>query len=546
MSRKKRSAKTLKKAAPPKNLLAEAMRHQAAGQLDDAEPFLRQALEADPNNLEALVALAANIMSRGQAQEAVALCRRVAELQPDHAEARNNLGKVLAMAGNRDEAVEVFRQAVKLDPGLATAHYNLGTLLKELGEPEQALISLARAVECDPDFVDARINLGTTQQRIGHFDDAEAAFKKVLEMDPGYNEARYNLAHLYQHSRRLDEAIAIYRQTLEKDPSHILAHHNLGLTLLTAGQMREGWEQYEWRWRIDEYVDRPIIFPQAPLENYPGDGGSLEGKTILVWAEQGIGDEMLFANQIPDLVKSGGSIILECEPRLVPLFERSFPGVTCVAKSDPPHPDLLSDDIDFQTPVGGLCRFLRADLESFPEHAGYLKADAAKTRELRQRYGGEDKFLVGLCWGSADKKRPWKSIPLMEWRPVLEVPGVTFVNLQYGDTAAVREEMRAATGIEILHDEEINPLTDMDGFAAQVAAMDLTISITNTTITTAGTLGRSGWALVPFESSWVWMLGRETNIWNPSIRLFPQDRFDGWESVMERVARDLRQRVKAS
>ncbi|MBL6934212.1 MAG: tetratricopeptide repeat protein [Alphaproteobacteria bacterium] len=481
--------------------------------LDEAESALERALEIAPDHGEARANLGAALTRRADRlleeeahKEAQALCRRVVELTPDNATAHNNLGKALTAAGKDGDAVAAFDRAAGLDSSFAAAHYNLGTLLQKRGESQRAVTVLGRAVEIDPDYAEAWSNLGQAWQSLGRHEEAMAAFNRAIELNPECADT----------------------------------HANLALLFLLTGNLEEGWAEHEWRWRKTSMQQRP--FPQPPW-----DGTPLDGKTILLWGEQGVGDQLMFAGQIADLQAQGAAVILEADPRLAPLFARSFPHIEVVAKADPPDAQLLSDGIDFQVPLGGLARYLRADAKSFPQHEGYLKADPDQTQALRERYKGDGgNLLVGISWGSTDPKRPEKALALGGWKPLLEEPGVTLVDLQYGDTADERAALASETGMEILHDGEIDPLSDLDGFAAQVAAMDVTVSICNSTIFMAGALGVPGRVLVPFAPGWIWGLDREDNPWFPSLRLIRQEKRGDWAGVMERVAQELARRVAAS
>ncbi|MBL6934214.1 MAG: tetratricopeptide repeat protein [Alphaproteobacteria bacterium] len=585
----------------PQALLQEALAHHQAGRLDEAAALYGQVLEAEPEHpdalhlsgalryqagdLEAASALVGKAVTvapkvadyhntlglvlteRGQAQEAVAELREAVGCEPGHVEAHYNLGNALMTCGEAVAAEASYRQALALHPGFTAAHNNLGRLLAEMDRLEEAEAALGEALKLAPGYAPAHYNLGRLEEQRENFSAAENGYRRALELNSGYVEAHNNLGNVLRLQGRLaeakesfnralelrpsyseafsnlgmihmaegevDQAEQVFRQAITLGPDNANAHHNLALALLMMERFEEGWEEYEWRWKKPNVPNRE--FPQEVWKGEP-----LNGKTLLVWAEQGLGDEIRFAGMVPEIMEKGASVILESEPRLVPLFARSFPGVTCVAKSSPPAPGLLSEDIDFQTSAGGLCRYLRPDLESFPQGEGYLRADPDQTRALRERYKEEnERVLVGISWGSINKMRPWKGIPLMEWRPVLEVPGIAFVDLQYGDTEAEHAAVRAETGIELLYDESIDPLEDMDAFAAQVAAMDLVVSVGNSTVEVAGALGVPVWTFVSFDSHWVWMREREHSLWYPGMRLYRQSARGDWESVINRVAGEL-------
>ena len=243
---------------------------------------------------------------------------------------------------------------------------------------------------------------------------------------------------------------------------------------------------------------------------------------------------------VPDLIEAGAELVIECDPRLVPLFERSFENTKCLARTkEVPN---YSEPLDFHISMGDLGYWYRPERDSFPSRENYLRADLKRRDALRKSYlqdGGG--FLIGLSWYSRNPEIGWeKSIALTDWLPLLEVPGVTFVDLQYGDTFAQREALKDQTGTEIIHDETIDQLADLDAFAAQVAAMDMVVSISNTTAHMAGALGVPTWVLLSEVPLWRWFQEQTNSPWYPSVQLFRQRRSGGWPEVLGEVAAALR------
>ena len=244
---------------------------------------------------------------------------------------------------------------------------------------------------------------------------------------------------------------------------------------------------------------------------------------------------------IPDLIERGAEVILECDNRLIPLFSRSYTAITCVAMDETSKGKPADKEFDFHVPFGNLGYWLRPDLSSFGDRLPYLKADAGQRLALRKRYLGQgNDFLVGIAWSS---KHPTygerKSMTLQDLRPLLEIPGVTFIDLQYGETGEERKAFTAETGIEVFHDDAIDQMADLDAFASQVAAMDMVVTISNTTAHMAGALGVSTLLMLGTVPYWYWLLERQDNPWYPSLRLFRQLERGDWEGVVERVCKEL-------
>jgi len=403
-----------------------------------------------------------------------------------------------------------------------------------------------RALEINPNYSEAYNNLGIALKEQENLDDAIQVYHRALEINPNYSEAYNNLGNVLKEQGKLDDAVLAYRSALGINPDYSEAHNNLGLVLLLQGNFSSGWREYEWRLKCKElgFFLNKRDFPQVFW-----NGSDLNGKTILVWAEQGIGDEIMLASMLPTLLKMNSNIIVECDKRLVPLFQRSFPFIQFVPREDPANPKLLDTTIDYQIPMGSLGQWLRADKDAFlPKQESYLQACPNRVGQLQEKYRSlaGDKLLVGISWRSTgiDKKRAQtKSAPLKHWTPILSQKDCYFVNLQYGN---IREEIEAytiATGYPIYIDEEIDPLSDLDGFAAQVSVLDLIVSTSNTTVHMSGGLGKKVWGLLSSRPDWRWMLEEENTPWYQTVRLFRQEKSGDWEGVFQRISSALKQDV---
>jgi len=587
--------------------LEQGLAHHHSGRLDEAEKLYRRVLDADPSHADALHLLGVAALQTGRAEEAAGFIRQALESNPDNADALNNLGQAYESLGQRGEAIEAYQKAIKGVPGFAAAIANLAGALLEEDKPEDAVVFFAQACEASPDDPDilcgyakalaslgrlqqsvsclrcARdispdnpdilVNLGAALQADGKTDEAIASFEAAIAINPEFVEAHYNLGLALQERGRLEGAVLSYGRALKIDPIHIMshvnlggalmslgridaaiasqrraiaidpdhgeAHHSLGLVLLLQGNLEQGWAEYQWRWKTRKHGELRQ-FPQPSWQGQP-----LDAKTVLVWAEQGVGDEIMFAGMIADLQARGASVVVQSDPRLLPVFERSLAGVTCIAKKTPPGNEGLSERIDFQTPGGNLGRWLRASPEAFPDRRSYLAADPEKRERLRAQYQGHARgdaggILVGMAWSSKNKEMGLdKSVGLMDMAPLTRISGVTLVDLQYGDTGGERKAFEKITGCSIIHDDAIDQMKDLDAFAAQVAAMDLIISVSNTTVHMAGALGVPTWVMLNAVPLKFWMLERSDSPWYPSVRLFRQQTPGHWGDVIERVSGEL-------
>lgn len=555
-------------AATDQDLLALGIQHHQAGRLPQAEHHYREILEAEPEHPGALHLLGVVAHQVGAHDVAIDLIGQSVALQPDFAEAHSNLGNALRELGRLDDAVAAFQRAVAIKPDFAAALGNLGNTLRQLGRGDDAVVVHRKAVALEPLSADGHNNLGNALRDQRDLEGAATAFGRAIELRPRFATAHSNLGNVLKDLYRAEEAAAAYRKALELKPDTAEFHNNLGsalndlgrfeeaivhhdralelrsdypeahlnkaLPLLSLGRLAEGWREYESRLQMASARRPPVAAPAW-------DGGPLEGKTILVCAEQGIGDEILFASCLPDLVASGGHYVIECEPRLAPLFARSFPAAKVLGarRGDTSWID-KAPAVDLHIKLGSLMRRFRPNLESFPDHHGYLVADPAGRDRFAERLAALGRGLkVGISWRSMLGSR-WNAsyAPLEDWRDLLALPGVRFVNLQYDRAGPEIAEAKRRLGIGIHEFPELDLLDDLDGVAALIAALDLVIAPTNTVSNLAGALGKPAWFL-DLGPSWS-MFGTDYHPWFPGAHVFRRtlDTAD-WDAVLARVCGDL-------
>jgi len=541
-----------------------------------AVDLIGQAIKIDPNQSSCFFSLGLILKKQGRLREAINAYYKVLEIEPKNADAYNNLGNILGLSGQLEEAVDTYRKALEINPDDIRTYNNLSVVLQKQGKLAEAIDTYYRILEIDPtdvevcrslgmlltergkleeaidayykvlevDSTDAGIynNLGILLKEQGKFKEAIDAYCKALEIFPGYADAYNNLGNVLQLQGDFEDAAVVYKKALEINSQFSEAHKNLGMLLLLTGELEHGWEKYEWRWKCHDFPSENRNFPQ-PL----WDGTGLSDKSVLVWTEQGVGDEIMFANMLDTLSWMADEIITECEERLVPLFQRSFPKIQFVSREQKPNPILLDKDIDYQVPIGSLAQWLRKNESQFPKKGSYLSASSEKVSQLRDKYKRltDDRFLVGISWKSINHGiEKEKSTILENWTPILSQPDCFFVNLQYGDIKQEIGEYYSSTGILIYTDQEINPLTNLDDFAAQISALDLVISISNTTVHISGALGKKVWTLLPYVPDWRWMLKREDTPWYPTMKLFRQSQMNDWRDVFQRVSLALKLHIE--
>ena len=414
---------------------------------------------------------------------------------------------LLAARGKIEDAVARFKEAIACKPDYAEAYNNLGYFLyKELDRPDEGTAYLRRAINLKPGLLDAHCNLGMVLQHQGMLEEALARFNEVLAFDPGLDEARLNRAILW----------------------------------LSIGDFERGWPEYEVRRKVGKhFIPRHFPYPEW-------DGSSLQGRTILVYAEQGLWDEIMFASCLPDVIRQAGHCVIECSGKVEKLFRRSFPAATV-------HGGTQTDTdvswlsalpvVDCQVTAGSLPRYLRRSWADFPRHPGYLQADPERVAYWGSRLDelGEGP-KIGISWrgGTRDTRQRARSFNLDQWSKMLGLPSVHFISLQYTDCREELARLKEQHGLTVHHWQEA--IDDYDETAALVSALDLVVSVCTAVIHLGGALGRPVWVLAPTSPEWRYLREGDSMPWYPSVKLFRQSEPHSWREVFRRVEAALHAR----
>lgn len=527
------------------NNLGEAYR--AKGDLDQAIAHYRTAIALDRNQADAHNNLGLALRAKGELEQAETSYRQAIAVQPNHVQAHNNLGILLRSMGRREDAIGHYRLALAVDPDFADAHSNLGNALWAEGRRDDAFWHYRRALEADPRNAQAMINVGTALKQAGRLKESTDYYLQAAKVDPAMADAHYNLGVNLAEQGRLNDAIAAYRRAVASAPDHVKAQKNLSVALLTIGAFEEGFALWEWRWQEPGTWRRGFDFPLW-------EGQDLSNKSLLVWAEQGVGDELMLGTLLPEVIALAGRTLVECDPRLVPLYSRAMPEAMFVSRADPVDPAITSGAFDYQSPMGSLCRQLRRSAEDFAGPKPYLSADPERLSACKARYRDFGTALkVGIAWRSVAQAqsaenllfKARKSSALDAWWPVLMHEGVQFFNLQYGDCAEDLAKVKRRYDVDIHQDPGIDQFQSLEDFAAQVAAMDLVITTSNTTAHMAGGLGVPVWVLLADVPDWRWQLNRDDSLWYESARLYRQSAPGDWNRLLAGVAADLGQLLES-
>ena len=523
----------------------QAVAFHQAGQLAQAERMCKQILRYNSQNAEAFHFLGIIACQTGKYPVAVDLIIHAIEIDSKQSPFYYSLANALREQGKFMEAIEAYQQAIQIQPNQGEAYYNLGNALHRQEKLEEAIEAYQQAIRIQPNYADAYNNLGVVLIDHEKLEESVQIYQKTLEIQPNYADAYNNLGNALREQGKLEESIRIFQKAIYIQPNHAEAHNNLAMTLLLKGDFKNGWKQYEWRRQCDNFPFEKRDFPQPFWE-----GTDPKDKSILVWTEQGIGDEIMFSSILPDLLNRNANVIVESDTRMVSLFQRSFPKIRFIPRQNPPNSQLLNTTVDYQTPIGSLGKWFRTDKNSFILNRNtYLRACPKKTSEIRKKYQelAKEKILIGISWKSTgiDQRQTYskkkKSTLLEHWQPVLAQRNYCFINLQYGNVKQELNEFQKHNNLKIHQDEEIDSLSSLDDFAAQISALDLVISTSNTTVHLAGALGKQVWTLLPHIPDWRWTLEREDTLWYPKMRLFRQHRIGDWSDVFQQVKLALEQ-----
>lgn len=472
----------------------------------------------------------------GRLDEAARVCRAILAALPDQPDARHLLGLAQYRLGRLEDAERELARAVALRPQAAPYLANHGAVLGDLGRIDDAVAALKRALSLDPANADALRNLGVTLQDAGRHAEAESTYRQWTIAHPADPAAALALGRVLRARGRHGEARERIADAVRLAPALAEAQWDLALAHLTLGDFAAGWDAYRWRWALPANAGT-----RRPHRQPAWNGRSLaQDETLLLWGEQGVGDTLMFAACIADALSRTPRVVVEVESRLVPLLARSFPAATVVPALDPTHPATRAAGIAAQAPLGDLPAMFRRDESAFPCHAGWLVADRERTARLRDRYaslpGGR---RIGLAWRSANPASgAARSLDAAALAPLALSRGIAWISLQYGATPDEIEALRDV-GIDLHVDADIEPGSDLDGHAAQLAALDGVVTIENATAHFAGALGRPGLVLLPFGASAYWGAGRSDSPWYPSLRLLRQAAPGDWWPVAAAAASAL-------
>ncbi|RDU96813.1 tetratricopeptide repeat protein [Trinickia dinghuensis] len=508
-----------------------------AKRYDEGVSFLMRALEIDGKQAPVHSNLAFALNAVGRHDAALAAANRALTLKSGFVDAQNNRGIALAGLNRPDEALASFEKVLAAKPDFPEAWSNRSCALRDLGLPEDALASCDRALALHPNYAEAWSNRANALSDLNRPLDAQASYERALAAMPGFADAWNNLGLTFVDMNRHADALACYERAMKLTPDSAEVHWNRALCLLQTGDLAAGFAEYEWRWQRKRIAPSRRAF-DVPL--WLGDA-PLAGKTILLHAEQGLGDTLQFCRYAALVAKQGARVVLEVQPELKRLLT-GLAGVDELVTAGEPLPAF-----DFHCPLLSLPLALGTIASTIPADTPYLFADAQASAQWRVRIEEavpRNALKVGLVWAGGHrphvpelrKNDARRSLGVDRFAPIMEVPGVQFFSLQKGEKAvqqlsAMRERHEASRHVI----DWTEQLTDFADTAALVDNLDLIISVDTSTAHLAGAMNKPVWILNRLDTCWRWMLEREDTPWYPSARLFRQPTLGDWDSVIERI-----------
>ncbi len=492
---------------------------------DEALDYCNRAIALKPDFAEAYNNLGVIFENLGQENEALINYDRAIALRPNYPEAHNNRGIILHHLKRYDEALAGYERAISLQPDYAKAHNNRGNLFKDLKQLNEALLCYEQAIRLMPSFAEAYFNRGVLLASIENFNEAILNYDRAIALSPDYADAYCNRGYALQQLNKFENALHDYNRAIEIDAGFYLAKWNKAFLLLMLGEYGEGWKLYESRW----HVYQKQFFRNFTQPLWLGGEPSLRGKTLLIHAEQGLGDLIQFCRYAPMAEALGAEVLIEAPSSMLSLMKTLKGNCTIVEKNKPlPH-------FDLQCPVMSLPLAFNTMVQTIPHDIPYLSVAEHKKQQWSNRLGSKKVLRVGLAWsGSAANRK--RIISLTQLKPLFQVP-VEFHSLQKEISATDAMLLNSLDHVHHHHNE----LADFADTAALISELDLVITIDTSVAHLAGALGRPVWVLLPFAPDFRWLIDREDSPWYPTAKLFRQTAIDDWDSVVTQVADKLRQ-----
>ena len=501
--------------------------------LDEALIAFNKSKFLEPNYVETYNNIGNVLREKNMLEESIKAYKKAISLKPDYADAYSNLSATFINQGKLDDALEACKKAILYKPNSEIAYNNMGGILKDQIKFKEAVQAYKKAILLKPDYADAYSNMGVALKNLGKLDDALEAYKKSISLKPNSASYHNNMGSTLQDLGKLNEAIKAYKKAISLKPDFANAHKNLSFAYLNSGELKQGFEEYEWRWKTTKFFSQKRNFMQPMWDAKK----SLAGKRILVWCEQGIGDTIIWSSLLSQISSRAKHCILECQDKLVPLLKRSFPNVE--VKCEDRSTDLKRDDIDFHLPMGNIYKNFIQEICNNHKVENYLIPDPVRVKFWKERLKSLGNGLyIGVSWksGNMSHGRLPNYCKISELYPILNIPDVTFINLQYINFEYDLKKVKEDLGIIVHNFEDLDHYDDIDDVAALCSALDVIVS-TKTTVplisSGVGTLTKlANWK----QSPWNNIL---SNPKGQYIDIYDRSTGETWDNIFHLILQDI-------
>lgn len=551
----------------------EGILHLQRGIAQKALACFQEAIQFNPSGGDAYLGLGLAFNAVSDRESAKQAFEKAVRFSPQQAAPHFELGRILSQEGKDKEALSCYKAAIDLDPQCATYHFNFSSLLMKIGYTPQASVGFRKVLSLDPDYVEAWNALGAALNHLGQSQEAAACYQKAIALRPQYIDAynglglllcdlgdsasgeqcfrlamqirqttpldkiefgiaqqwqlQINLCRSLEYQKKYEAAITLYREAIAQNPENALLHFNLGLLLLSLNRFQEGWREYEWRLKMSANS-----LAQRQFSSLQWNGEHLNGKSILLYAEQGYGDTLQFVRYVELVVKQGATVYLEVQPALLKLLG-NIPGVQRVVTRKDECPET-----EWHCSLMSLPYIFQSTEDTLPDRTPYIDVSA----ELEQRQE-DGKLRIGLVWAGnkAHENDRHRSIPLNEFLPLGELNHIKLFSLQVGDASKEIAELSSEFAIE-------DPTSGFRNFAdtaAFIKTLDLVITVDTSVAHLAGALGMPVWILLAHNrTDWRWQKEGNSSRWYPTAKLFRQKTPGNWSEVISEVKRELNQELE--
>lgn len=505
------------------------------GNTESGINFLKKSIEVDPNQSTALSNLANALVDLKEFDQAIFYYNLAIKLNPKFLEAYCNRGRAYRKHHKYEDAISSYESALKLSPNHINTLIDLGFLFNEMQYFDKAIEMYDAAIKISPDNTRARYNKSVTLGNLQCFNEGIQECDQTIKINPSLLEA-YNLKTSFLiNLKKFDIALNLIDQIILKKFNSPEAFFNKSIINFSLNNFKDAWIFYESRFSLK--TQEPYLVSSNPaLQNF-----DVENKKIYIFAEQGIGDQILFCTILHDAIKTKNQFFVSLDPRLVPIYTRSFSNFSNVKFTS--CSERIDESLyDYHLPQGGLGKFFRSTVDNFENRSSfsYLKADDNKSLKFSKLIHFKNKKICGISWKSQRKEiNHLKSVSLKDFMPIFKIPNIIFINLQYGDVASDLKELKDEFGVEINVIDSIDIFNDLDSLASLIDVCDFVCSTSNVTIHLAGALAKESYLFTPYSDAKMWYWSHQNSshsLWYPSVSIFSQPKANDWETPVRSVA----------